>query len=198
MSQKLKSIRNKLIENRRRFNETMQEIKANARNYTPEGQKAAVADAYARANRTYNELKRQLEQETEAQRAALVERLRQPAQLTNEGKRAFREAVDKVEAANEVQRRELIRRAIRWNDRELARVLTVAVCGDRGNSVFHEQLKELDPDVNKLYEFESEFGTYSPRVFGPPITIRQPSDITHVDISAAESRLDAAARAEAG
>jgi len=128
----------------------------------------------------------------------LVDRLRQPAQLTNEGKRAFREAIDKVEAANDVQRRELFQRAITWNDRELARVLTVTVCGDREKSVLHEQLKELDPDINKLFEFEAEFGAYSSRMFGDPITIRRPSDITSTDISAAESRLDAATHAQAG
>ncbi len=194
MSQKLKTIRNKLVENRRQFFEAVQEIKANDRNYTPEGRKAALADAYARANRTFYDLKRQLDQETEAQRAALVDRLRQPAQLTNEGKRAFREAIDKVEGANDVQRRELFQRAITWNDQELARVLTVTVCGDREKRVLHEQLKELDPDINKLFEFESEFGAYSGQVFGDPITIRRPSDITSTDISAAESRLDAAAQ----
>ena len=81
---------------------------------------------------------------------------------TEAEKQGWAEAIRLVEGADTIEKQEeLIHRALRWGDRELARALVWKFGGQEAYKAMHEVLSQVDERVKAVWDFERRHGVYA-------------------------------------
>ena len=116
-----------------------------------------LTEAHESASQT---LIQTIEDTKEATRKRLALDLRYSGESETE-RRAWTEAVRMVEGANTVQQQEeLVHRALRWGDKELARALIYKFGGRPEYKAMHEVLAGVDSRVKAAWDYERKHGIY--------------------------------------
>ena len=105
-----------------------------------------------------------IEQTKEQTRKALADSLMRPESNSDADRKHYQDCIDMIEGAKQdpKQVEELIHRALRWQDRTLARLLVRSFCGDREHITMHKALATIgDPTVKALFDFENSWGSYN-------------------------------------
>lgn len=116
-----------------------------------------ITEAHEEASK---EIIQQIKETQETTRKELALNLRYEGKTEAE-RQAWAEAVRLVEGANTIQQQEeLVHRALRWGDRELARALVWKFGGQEAYKAMHEVLSQVDERVKAVWEFERKHGIY--------------------------------------
>ena len=117
----------------------------------------AIAEAHEQAS---NAILQQIQDKTAETRRNLALNLRYEGTTAQE-KENWQEAIRLVEGADTVEKQEnLINRALRWGDRELARALVWKFGGQENYKGMHEALSQVDDRVRATWDFERSHGSY--------------------------------------
>ena len=117
-----------------------------------------LTEAHAEAS---NAILQQIKETQEATRRNLALSLRYEGKTETEHQ-AWAEAIRLVEGAGTVERQEeLIHRALRWNDKALARALCWKFGGQPDYKGMVEVLAGVDDRVNSVWDFERKHGVYA-------------------------------------
>jgi len=103
-----------------------------------------------------------IEETKEKTRRTLADSLLRPDSRAEEDMRHYRAMVDLVESAGKdiAKLDELAHRALRYQDRTLARLLVRAHCGTPSMRTLHQALSQIDKACKATYDFESRYGAY--------------------------------------
>jgi flagellin-like hook-associated protein FlgL len=103
-----------------------------------------------------------IEQTKEQTRRTLADSLLRPDSRAEEDMRHLRAMVDLVESAGKdiTKIEELIHRALKYQDRTLARLLVRTHCGTKDRKTMHQALSTVDPAIKATWDFESKHGAY--------------------------------------
>jgi len=113
-----------------------------------------------------NAILQQIKETQETTRKELALNLRYEGKTETE-KQGWAEAIRLVEGADTIEKQEeLIHRALRWGDRELARALVWKFGGQEAYKAMHEVLSQVDERVKAVWDFERKHGVYAKKNTG--------------------------------
>ena len=113
-----------------------------------------------------NAILQQIAETREATRKELALNLRYEGKTEAE-KQGWAEAIRLVEGADTIEKQEeLIHRALRWGDRELARALVWKFGGQEAYKAMHEVLSQVDERCRATFVFERKHGVYAKKNTG--------------------------------
>ena len=122
-----------------------------------------ITEAHEEAS---NSLINQIAETREATRKELALNLRYEGKTETEHQ-AWAEAVRLCEGADTIEKQEeLIHRALRWNDKALARALCWKFGGQEAYKAMHEVLSQVDERVKAVWDFERKHGVYAKKNTG--------------------------------
>jgi Mg/Co/Ni transporter MgtE len=118
-----------------------------------------IADLHQEMTKSLTDTLAQTQEQT---RRTLADSLLRPDSAHPEDMRHFRATVDLVESAGKdiSKIEELIHRALKYQDRTLARLLVRAHCGTKDRKTMHQALAQIDKTCKATYDFESKHGAY--------------------------------------
>ena len=122
-----------------------------------------ITEAHEEASNT---ILQQIAETREATRKELALNLRYEGKTEAE-KQGWAEAVRLCEGADTIEKQEeLIHRALRWGDRELARALVWKFGGQEAYKAMHEVLSQVDERVKAVWDFERKHVVYAKKNTG--------------------------------
>lgn len=105
-------------------------------------------------------LQQSIQETRENNRRVLADQLLGAESNSDADLQHYQECINLIEKAGNDNAKidELVHRALRWNDKTLARLLTRQYCGTKDRQTMHQVLSGVDERVKATYDFEVNYG----------------------------------------